>query len=122
MLFSKISQNFSGILSKRCSENMQSNFIEITVRHGCSPVNLLHIFRTPFSKNTSGWLLLNIYKRNKKTFHEESLHISIFFYVYIFISSISYKEAELFRFLHERALEHLWNLAETAWHLKVVNR
>ena len=122
MLFSKISQNFSGILSKRCSENMQSNFTEITVRHGCSPVNLLHIFRTPFSKNTSGWLLLNIYKRNKKTFYEESLHISIFFYVYIFISSISYKEAELFRFLHERALEHLWNLAETVWHLKVVNR
>ena len=23
-----------------------------------SPVNLLHIFRTPFSRNTSGWLLL----------------------------------------------------------------
>ena len=26
--------------------------------HGCSPVNLLHIFSTPFSKNTSGRLLL----------------------------------------------------------------
>ena len=37
----------------------QSNFIEITLRDGCSPVNLLHIFRTHFSKNTSGWLLLN---------------------------------------------------------------
>ena len=23
--------------------------IEITLRHGCSPVNLLHIFRTPLS-------------------------------------------------------------------------
>ena len=34
------------------------NFIEITLWHRCSPVNLLHIFRTPFSKNTSGWLLL----------------------------------------------------------------
>ena len=34
------------------------NFIEITIRHGCSPVNLLLIFRTPFTKNTSGWLLL----------------------------------------------------------------
>ena len=34
------------------------NFIEITLRHGCSPVNLLHIFRTPFTKNTSGQLLL----------------------------------------------------------------
>ena len=32
--------------------------IEITLWHACSPVNLLHIFRTPFSKNTSGWLLL----------------------------------------------------------------
>ena len=31
-------------------------------RHGCSLVNLLHIFRTPFFKNTSGWLLLR-YKR-----------------------------------------------------------
>ena len=27
-------------------------------RHGCSSVNLQHIFRTPFLKNTSGWLLL----------------------------------------------------------------
>ena len=34
------------------------NFIEITLWHGCSPVNLLHIFRTRFLKNTSGWLLL----------------------------------------------------------------
>ena len=25
--------------------------------HGCSPVNLLHIFRTPFSKNTATRLL-----------------------------------------------------------------
>ena len=36
----------------------QSNFIEVTLRHACSPVNLLHIFKTPFTKNTSGWLLL----------------------------------------------------------------
>ena len=32
---------------------LQSNFIEITLRHGCSPVNLLHILGTPFPKNTS---------------------------------------------------------------------
>ena len=40
------------------------NFIEITHRHACSPVNLLHIFRTSFSKSTSGWLLpiCHIYK------------------------------------------------------------
>ena len=36
------------------------NFIEITLWHGCSPVNLLHFFRTLFTKNTSGWLLLSI--------------------------------------------------------------
>ena len=34
------------------------NFIEIALRHGCSPVNLLHIFGTPFPKSTSEWLLL----------------------------------------------------------------
>ena len=31
---------------------------EIALRHGCSPVNLLHFFRTPLTKNVSGWLLL----------------------------------------------------------------
>ena len=25
--------------------------------HGCFSVNLLHIFRTPFPRSTSGWLL-----------------------------------------------------------------
>ena len=38
-------------------------FIEITLRHRCSPVNLLHICRTPFPKNTSsGRLLLVVTK------------------------------------------------------------
>ena len=32
--------------------NLQGNFIEITLWHGCCPANLLHIFRTPFLKNT----------------------------------------------------------------------
>ena len=27
-----------------------------TLQHGCSPINLLHIFRTPFHETTSGWL------------------------------------------------------------------
>ena len=60
-----------GVLIKRCSEYMQQiyrrthmpkcdNFIEITLRHGCSPVNLLHIFRTPFYKNAYGGLVLSI--------------------------------------------------------------
>ena len=37
---------------------LQSNFTEMKLRHGCSPVNLLHILRTPFPKNGSGVLLL----------------------------------------------------------------
>ena len=45
------------------------NFIEIALQHGCSPVNFLHIFITPFPRNTSwevnqiklctGWNSLN---------------------------------------------------------------
>ena len=42
------------------SIKLACSFIEITLRHGCSPIKLLHIFRTPFSKNTSGRLLLCI--------------------------------------------------------------
>ena len=34
--------------------------IEFTLQHGCSPVNLLHNFRTPLSKNSSGGLLLQL--------------------------------------------------------------
>ena len=36
------------------------NFIEIALRHGCSSVNLLNIFRTPFLTNTSSGFLLII--------------------------------------------------------------
>ena len=50
---------------KSCSENMQQIYkrkpmpkcdFKIALWHGCSPVNLLHIFRIP--KNTSGRLIL----------------------------------------------------------------
>ena len=70
-------QSSRGVLKKRCSKNIHQiyrktpmpkwnfckvvcSFIEITLRHGCSPVNLLYIFRTPFLKNTSRRLLLNL--------------------------------------------------------------
>ena len=67
-----------GVLSKRCYENIQQiyrrhpchsaisiklqcNFIEITLQHGHSPVNLLHIFITSFTNNTFWWLLLEVF-------------------------------------------------------------
>ena len=37
---------------------LQSNFVKITFQHGCSLVNLQHIFRTTFHLNTPGRLLL----------------------------------------------------------------
>ena len=46
-------------MSKR-GFNKVYNFIEITLRHGCSPVYPLHIFRTPFPKNPFGGLPLSL--------------------------------------------------------------
>ena len=40
-----------------CQSVISINFIEIALRHGCSPINLPHIFRTPFPNNTSGGVL-----------------------------------------------------------------
>ena len=56
-----------------CCENMEQIYrrtptpkcgfnkaaLQTTLRHGCSPVNLLHIFRTSFLKSTSEGLLLH---------------------------------------------------------------
>ena len=56
----KICSKFTGKgpCQSAISIKLQSNFIEITLRHGCSLVNLLHILRTPFPKNISEGLLL----------------------------------------------------------------
>ena len=48
---------------------MQTNFIEITLRHGCSLVNLQHILRTSFPKNSCGGLLLN-WKLNNSVYKD----------------------------------------------------
>ena len=52
----KLQSNMKGL--SNLLNSGAANFIEITLRHVCSPVNLLHIFRTFFPKNTSGELLL----------------------------------------------------------------
>ena len=46
---------------------------KITLWHGCSPVNLLYIFRTPFYKNTYGGLLLKKSKKTKKNSYTTEL-------------------------------------------------
>ena len=55
----KICSKFKGEHSCRSmiSIKLLCNFIEIALRQGCSPANLLHIFRTPFLKNTCRRLL-----------------------------------------------------------------
>ena len=58
----KICSKFTGEHPCRSviSIKLLCNFIEIALRHECSPINLLHIIRTPFLKKTSEWLLLKI--------------------------------------------------------------
>ena len=58
----KICTKFKGEHPWRSSISIKllCNFIEIALRHECSPINLLHIIRTPFLKKTSEWLLLKI--------------------------------------------------------------
>ena len=51
-----------------------------TLRHGCSPVNLLHIFRTPFPRNTCGWLLLQ--------YAEKPIVLSIFLQKKIMVNCV----------------------------------
>ena len=63
------------------SIKLQSIFIETTLRHECSPVNLLHIFRTPFTKNTSGRLLLD--NASDTEFHLMHQMQILFFYTVI---------------------------------------
>ena len=69
---------------------LQSNFIEIALWQGCSPVNLLHFFRTLFSKNTSGWLLLTSLRRNSSTavflYFFRFFKDTFFFSIWVFLS------------------------------------
>ena len=69
------------------SIKLQSNFIEIALWHGCSPINLLHIFRTPFSMNTSGWLLLYM------IYHQLRLPLSWLSFIYF----LCFRGTELFK-------------------------
>ena len=73
----KICSKFTGKHPWRSviSIKLYCKFIEIALRHGCSPVNLMHIFTTSFLKNISGPLRLELVaitssNREKKWFQE----------------------------------------------------
>ena len=51
---------FTGEHPCRRAISIKLHFIEIILLHGCSPVNLLYIFRILFPRNTSEWLLLTV--------------------------------------------------------------
>ena len=75
--------------------HLQSNFIKITLQHGCSPVNLLHIFRSPFPKNTSaGLLMFNLESQKQlKTCVNSSTVIDILKYKCAFQARIISRES-----------------------------
>ena len=54
------------------------NFIGITLRHGCSPVNLLRIFRITFVKTSMEGCLCN---------YDNLIHLNFFFYKQRFFST-----------------------------------
>ena len=64
VLAKRFSENIYQIYSRTaiCQSAISCNFIKIALRHGCSPVNLLHIFRVPFPKKTYARLLRKLYK------------------------------------------------------------
>ena len=54
-------QSYRRTTLPKCDFNkVACNFIEITILHGYSPVDLLHIFRKSFPRNTSGRLPLSL--------------------------------------------------------------
>ena len=57
------------------SIKLHCKFINIALRHGCSFVSLLYVFRIHFPKNTSGWLLLDVWPCIVKLFN---IYIFIF--------------------------------------------
>ena len=95
------------------STKLQSNFTEIALWHGCSPVNLLHIFRTPFPKNISEWLLLIISRVQICYSYTELLIIHFDFRIYqdcefIRVLNMPGLYKDLNNIFHDRCLTAFW--------------
>ena len=104
---SKICSKFTGehpYQSVMISIKLPSNFIEITLRHGCFLVNLLHIFRTPFKKNASGCLIL-VNEDNKKK--DQYSNILRFKMKALFVSYFSIGR-DVYQFTRKYEKEIIW--------------
>ena len=73
---------YGGFTASVTQNQLLCNFIEIAVWRGCCPVNLVHIFRTPFPKNTSVGMLLkpNIFERDWSNFDQKMCYTWLLFY------------------------------------------
>ena len=71
----KICSKFTG--EHQCQSviaiKLQSNVIEIALRHGRFSANFQHIFKTPFSRNISGFLLPLRTSKQTNTYHKSNV-------------------------------------------------
>ena len=94
-----------------------SYFLEVALRHGCYPVKLLHIFRTPFKKYI--WRAATKFKEIWEVFHicllnltswiRKEIHLFMILIIKSFIRKKERKKTNLiFKLLDEKLL--YWNL------------
>ena len=76
------------------SIKLQSNFIEIALRHRCFSVNLLHVFRIHFLKNSSGRLLLTCGRFNSSHYGETDRHLKVWSAKYNGISPFTFRKVK----------------------------
>ena len=99
--------------------SMQSNSIAINFPHGCSPVNLLHIFRIPFPTNTSRGLLLN----QGKTYEQQKVYINISINNTMSLSlHIEMREYNKFKFCYDLHDNYLLDLGKENFSTLYINR
>ena len=83
------------------STKLLCSFIEIALRHECS-VNLLHIFRTPFPKNTYG-----VQESPISWFKKLTILLSVWFLTEIMLKIMFWKEANAWNVIARKSINLL---------------